>query len=63
MDILITRNHEYFLVMALFGVEFVINIGGAEIDGYNTWLNENKNESPLYSDKAAWIKATGILEA
>jgi hypothetical protein len=32
----------------LFGVEFVINVGGADIDGYMAWLQANDFASPLY---------------
>jgi hypothetical protein len=57
VDILITKNNEFFLVLAIFGVEFVINFGGPEIDGYYIWLAENNNKSPLYVDKSEWLKA------
>jgi hypothetical protein len=49
-DILITEWSELFFVLALFGVEYVINYGGPEIDGYHRWLLENDNKSPLYCD-------------
>jgi hypothetical protein len=51
VDILVTKNSEFFLVLAIFGIEFVINFGGPEIDGYYIWLKENDNKSPLYIDK------------
>jgi hypothetical protein len=50
-DLLVTRNQEWFFVFALFGVEFTINLGGPEIDGYLAWLDENGGRSPLYADK------------
>lgn len=50
-DILHTHWNEWFLVVALFGLELVINYGGPEIDGYERWLFENKNASPLYHGK------------
>jgi len=43
-----TPWRELFLVLAIFGVEFAINYGGAEIDGYRRWLRENNDRSPLY---------------
>lgn len=46
--ILKTEDNEFFLVLAIFGIEFVINIGGAEIAGYKLWLNQNNYKSPLY---------------
>lgn len=50
-DILVTKNSEWFFIVAIFGLEFAINLGGPEIDGYEIWLNENKGKSPLYSGK------------
>jgi hypothetical protein len=47
-DILITPSQEYYFVIAIFGEEYSINLGGAEIDGYMRWLEENNNVSPLY---------------
>ncbi len=50
-DILLTENSEAFLVVSLFGVEFTINLGGRELDGYRKWLEENQYASPLYAQK------------
>jgi hypothetical protein len=47
-DILHTENNEYYLVLAIFGIEYVINFGGPEISGYYNWLSQHYNESPLY---------------
>lgn len=47
-DILFTDMHEYYFIIAIFGVEYAINIGGAEISGYEDWLTKNNNKSPLY---------------
>lgn len=47
-DILLTELSEYYLVLAIFGIEFAINMGGAEIGGYYDWLRQNNNKSPLY---------------
>lgn len=46
--ILVTKNQEYFAVIAIFGIEYTINLGGPELDGYVTWLQEHDNKSPLY---------------
>jgi len=43
-----------YLVICLFGSEFAINIGVPEIDGYERWLVENQNKSPLYMDGKTW---------
>ena len=45
--ILPTAGGEYFCVVAIFGVEFVINLGGPELDGWNSWLAQNGSRSPL----------------
>jgi hypothetical protein len=47
-DFLVTSNNEWFFVACIFGTEFVINMGGPEIDGYVSWLLENNDASPLY---------------
>ncbi len=48
-DILFTPAGECYLVAAIFGVEYVINLGGPELDGYHDWLKNNDNRSFLYN--------------
>jgi hypothetical protein len=50
-DVLKTDWDEWFFIMVVFGMEFTINYGGPEIDGYQRWLRENGNVSPLYTGK------------
>lgn len=50
-DFLLTGKQEIYFVICLFGVEFTINMGGPEIEGYETWLKENEFASPLYTGK------------
>lgn len=50
-DFLFTEKSEVYFVLALFGIEFAINIGGVSIDGYNEWLEEHGNISPLHYGK------------
>jgi len=52
-DILNTENNEYYLVLAIFGIELVINYGGPVIEGYHVWLKQHPNKSPLYIDENA----------
>lgn len=52
-DFLHTDHGEFYFVLALYGVELTINIGGPCIEGYETWLKENDNASPLYWGKNA----------
>jgi hypothetical protein len=47
-DILVTDRNEFYAVIAIFGVEFVINLGGPELDGYHNWFKNNQGQSPLY---------------
>lgn len=43
---------EYYVVVAIFGVEYTINTGGSELEGYLEWLKRNNNESYLYNKSA-----------
>lgn len=55
-DILTTGNidnSEFYFVVAIFGVEYAINIGGNSMDGYKAWLKKHDNASPLYTGKNA----------
>lgn len=45
--ILSTATEEYYCVIAIFGVEFAINLGGPELDGWQKWLATNNGRSPL----------------
>lgn len=42
---------EVYLVIAILGVEYVINLGGPELEGYERWLDENQGQSYLYFKK------------
>lgn len=46
-----TVRSEMYFVLAIFGREFCINMGGPEIDGYNKWLTDHGDVSPLYWGK------------
>jgi hypothetical protein len=46
--ILRVAESEYYAVIAIFGIEYAINLGGPELEGYERWLKENDNRSPLY---------------
>ena len=52
-DILVTRDGEYFVVLAIFGVEYAMNLGGPELEGFEKWLVDNGDRSPLYVEKNA----------
>ena len=42
---------ELYFIVALWGMEFAINLGGPCIEGYQAWLKEHDNASPLYFGK------------
>ena len=45
---LYTSQLELYFILALFGTEYVLNMGGRDIAGYAAWLLENAQKSPLY---------------
>lgn len=47
-DFLATPWNEWFFVLAVFGLELAINLGGPDIEGYERWLRENSQISPFY---------------
>lgn len=50
-DLLYTPWQELFAIIVILGVEYTINLGGPEIDGYERWLRENDHQSHLYIGK------------
>lgn len=50
-DFLITDSYELYFVIAIFGIEYTINLAGPYIDGYKDWLLKNGDKSPLYFKK------------
>ena len=50
-DFLFMEENELYFVLAIFGYEFVINMGGPELEGWEKWLKQNENVSPLHSGK------------
>ena len=47
--ILVTPTEEYYAVVAIFGVEYTINLGGPVLEGYENWLKNNDGRGPLYT--------------
>jgi len=47
-NLLYTETNELYLILAIFGIEYGINYGGPEIDGYIDWLKKNDYKSYLY---------------
>jgi hypothetical protein len=52
-DFLQTETSEWYFVLAIFGLELVLNMGGPEMEGYRQWLKRNSDASPLYWGKNA----------
>lgn len=50
-DLLGSVQAELYFIVALWGMEFAINLGGPYIEGYQAWLQEHNNVSPLYFGK------------
>ena len=48
-DLLYSDRSELYAVVAIFGVEMAINLGGPEVDGYKDWLKRFDGLSPLYT--------------
>lgn len=46
-SLFISRRGETLFAFCLYGMEFVINVGGPSIRGYEEWLRENDGISPL----------------
>lgn len=42
---------ELYFIVILWGIEYAINMGGPELEGYEVWLREHNNVSPLYYGK------------
>ena len=43
-----TSGLEYYVIIAIFGIEYAINLGGPYIDGFIRWLQVHNGKSPLY---------------
>ena len=52
-DFLMTDQSEWYFVVAIFGLELAINLGGPEMEGYHRWLASHGDVSPLYYGKNA----------
>ena len=46
--LLYTDTQDLYVVLALFGKEYVLNLGESSIKSYVTWLEQNQGNSPLY---------------
>jgi len=49
-DLLYTLNMQMYVVLAILGVEFAMNLAEPELRGYFEWLAQHDYASPLYTD-------------
>jgi len=60
-DLLYTESNELYLVIAIFGIEYVLNMGERETSGYLGWLEKHDYVSPLYIDwRSSLWEETGL---
>ena len=45
-----SQEAEFYAVIAIFGVEYAINLGGPELEGLESWLRDNCGASCLYPE-------------
>lgn len=50
-DFLFTDPGEVYFCLAIFGIEYTINMGGPELEGFSDWLLKHNHASPLYTPK------------
>jgi hypothetical protein len=48
LDLLVTERSEWYVILVVFGLELVLNLGGPDISGYVEWLWRHGHRSPLY---------------
>ena len=49
--LLYTDNFQLLIVVAIFGIEYCLDLGKPTTETYLDWLEKNNNKSPLYQDK------------
>ncbi len=55
-DFLVIDPGQWVFIVALFGLEFGLNVSYRDINGYLEWLRSHNNVSPLYVDEKERIK-------
>ena len=59
--LLYTEEKELFFVIAIFGIEYVIDMSTSDISGYNNWLSKNNNKSPLYMNGIKFVSNRNMI--
>lgn len=57
-DLLYTESNELYFVLVIMGIEYVINLGGSDIEGYKKWLKNNNNISPVRRYSEVMLKSS-----
>ena len=50
LNLVYLQKEQLYLVLILFGIEYVINLTNPKIDGYLEWLKDNNNRSPIIEE-------------
>lgn len=58
--LLYTDAGELYIVLAIMGLEYCLNMGGPYLDGYVKWLRKNNNRSPLENGLCGSINASRL---
>lgn len=58
-DLFLTRRLETYFAFCLYGYEFVINVGGPSVRGYEEWLAEHRQISPLVERVGVTLERRG----
>lgn len=54
-----TKNHETYFAFCLYGTEYVINLGGPSIRGYEEWLRDHEGISPVVERLGCYVITEG----
>ncbi|RYZ88597.1 MAG: hypothetical protein EOP06_10660 [Proteobacteria bacterium] len=46
-DLFMNKRHETLFAFQIYGLEFVVNLGGPSIAGYHEWLRDHDGTSPV----------------
>jgi hypothetical protein len=54
--LLYEQQHTLYLTLAIFGVEYAMNIAEPDTSTYTDWLRRNENRSPLYPNRLSDVE-------
>ena len=54
-----SKHRETLFFFGFYGEEFVINVGGPSIRGYQEWLEDHKNISPMVERVGCYLTSEG----